>query len=142
MDPKIFEQMYEENKKKLEDEVKTLDPGVQRILGGPESKITVDTSPYLQKIARDRREIHIDPGRCTEPGLCLKCQKACSYKVFAYIWHPAMPFGPFSEIVKRQGRMVANYPDLCTHCGQCAEACPQKAITIKAAEQGITSPVA
>ena len=112
------------------DVIPTLDPRVQRILTGPEHKITMETSPHLQKIAKELVEVRVDPTRCTKPGLCLKCQKACSFKSFAYVWYPFLPWGNFPELVERQGRMINTHPHLCDLCGRCAEVCPEQAITI------------
>ena len=126
------EQRHEHLMKKIEAAIETVDPRVQRILNSDQARITLDTSPHLKKIARERQEIRIDPTRCTKPGRCLKCTQACSFRVFAWTWHPFHKGKDNLSEVAEQGnnRMIPMYPDLCTFCNRCVEVCPEQAITI------------
>ena len=67
--------------------------------------------------------VGVDPRQC---GLCLR---ACAPAVF--LLHETLgaverdPFDP------QAWRVTALWPSLCTGCGECVTACPQKAIEVR-----------
>jgi ferredoxin len=89
-----------------------------------------NSSPNRNNIDSAHPEVIVDQGLCTSPKDCLLCLRSCSTKLFVY----APEVKEDQEEADNLHRVWCYMPEFCTMCNQCVEICPQKAITIKAAE--------
>ncbi len=81
-----------------------------------------------------KTKIVIDYSKCgnatggIDPRQCGKCLQACDPAVF--VRHMAFNVKEDNPYDPQYWQITPVWLSLCTHCGKCVKACPQKAITV------------
>jgi NAD-dependent dihydropyrimidine dehydrogenase PreA subunit len=82
-----------------------------------------------------RTKITIDHRRCgdgtgVDPRECGLCLRACAPAVF--VLHQTLGAAEPDPLDPKAWRVTPMWASLCTRCGECTSACPQKAIELSA----------
>jgi len=81
-----------------------------------------------------KTKIQIDYSKCgnstggIDPRECSVCLKVCDPAIF--LRHEALGVKEADRYDPKFWQITAVWLDLCTRCGKCVVACPQKAITV------------
>lgn len=96
-------------------------------LDDPVTQVTVENSPHRLEMVRRTQDVIFDTGRCTSPGECLKCLKACGPHVLALM----QPGNRTTPDRMYPARIICFMPEMCSLCNRCVEVCPKQAVSIK-----------
>jgi len=101
----------------------------QKWADDPVARITLHNSPRRLEMISKTQDIIFDLERCTDPAECLKCVKACSPHVLAFVRTPNPSH--YVQEMAPPPQVIQYLPELCTLCNLCVEVCPEKAVSIK-----------